>query len=493
MTQIILSSAAWYIVPKGIEYLTSKPSSLDSRVDRIRATFFSYKSTLNRLVHTNPLTEGISGLASIYYSNMWLAILIAPGFQKIIPLKGFDYLFWRTFTCHILFVCKLTKPDCIKFMNSDTGLDYITSKQGLRLVNIILSLGFTKTYLLSFIKSHLPECLASDQLISILDKRLKHSDTYDLLRATYSSARSEEDSVRFRAHRLYDASLTPLSRVRFYDPSARDELFHTIFSDIARENNIRRVNELDDTLRIEFSEHYGDGLLIEAGISIIDRIKACRKYIANMQSVLRELPYYAEDIFDTDPILNQIQCPISLRSIRRTITDPTNKKIVYDYETFKIWLKHKRTSPITREEIPESFDITYEGGSRYDSIMRYRKACLQSKQLQDPEKFITNLKQIFTEISALDDANDIKDASEIVRTFFQKGVLNVYDTSYLNTSDSYKIFKKRHTKDLNERKEEAFKGISIEDFEQYPFMIKEINLEIEKIKLEGQELIKEFL
>ena len=46
MTQIILASAAWYAIPKGVEYLTSEPSSLESRADRIRARLFAFKSAL---------------------------------------------------------------------------------------------------------------------------------------------------------------------------------------------------------------------------------------------------------------------------------------------------------------------------------------------------------------------------------------------------------------------------------------------------------------
>ncbi|KAG6558622.1 hypothetical protein RHABOEDO_000373 [Candidatus Rhabdochlamydia oedothoracis] len=489
MAQIILTSAAWYALPKGIDYLTSRPSSLESRIDRVRARLFAYKATLSRLANTNPLIENLKSMASMYYSNMWLAILIAPGFQKIMPFKGFDSIFWRIFTCHILFICKLSKPDCIKFMKSDAALEYMTSSWGLRCINIFSSFSFTKTHILRFIKSHLPDCLASDQLISILDKKLRPSDAYDLLNASYSPEYSrtlfEEGGIIVR---FFDSSLAPLDRVRGYNPSARDELFNTIFSNAIRAENVTREYEI----RGSFREDHLDGDLIETGASIIRRIKSCRSYIANMQSSLQELPLYAEDIHDTDPILNQIQCPISLRAIRRTITDPTNEKTVYDYESFKIWLEHSRTSPVTRKKIPESFDVRYEGGSRYDSILRYRKTLLQSGELQNPEEFIANLKDIFEEIGTLNDANDIKDASEKVRTFFQKGILNAYDSSYLHALDSCKACKRRHNQDLNDRKEETFQNISLQEVEQSRFIKSELNLEIEKIKTKKEDLIEDF-
>jgi len=489
MTSIILASTAWYVIPQGIDYLTSRPSSLESRVDRIRAKFFAYKDTLNRLANTNPLIESLRSMASMYCSNMWLAILVTPGFQKIIPFKGLDYIFWRVFTCHILFTCKLSKPNCIKFIKSDVALEYMTSPWGLRCINILSSLSFTKAYTLRFIRSLLPECLASDQLISILDKRLLPSDAYDLLNASYSSGYSrvlfEEGGIIVR---FFDSSLAPLDRVRNYNPSARDELFNTIFSNAIRAENATREYEI----RSSFREDLLDGDLIETGVSIIRRIKSCRRYIANMQSTLQELPTYTEDIYDTDPILNQIQCPISLRAIRRTITDPTNEKTVYDYESFKIWLEYSRTSPVTRKAIPESFDVRYEGGSRYDSILRYRKTLLQSGELQNTEEFIANLKDIFEEISTLNDANDIKDASEMVRAFFQKGILNAYDISYLHALDSCKACKRRHNQDLNDRREETFQNISLQEIEQSRFIISELNLEIEKIKTKKEELIEDF-
>ena len=528
MAQIILTSAAWYALPKGIDYLTSRPSSLESRVSRVRARLFIYKSTLSELANTNPLIKNLRGTVSIYCSNMWLAILIAPIFQKIIPVKGLDYIFWRVFTCHMLFACKLSKPNCIKFMSSDAVLEYMTSLWGLRCINILSSLDFTKVRTLRFIRSLLPECLASDQLISILDKRLGHSDAYDLLRATNLSVRLEEETVRSEADGRYDTSLIPLDRVQLYDQSAADELFDSIFSAAARTINIAtnegiRANELEGALSMNFL----DSMLIQIGMSIIDRIKSRRHYIANMQSVLQELPNYAEDIYDTDPILSQIQCPISLRAIRRIITDPTNKKTVYDYESFKIWLQNSRTSPVTRKKIPECFDIRYEGGSRYDSILRYRKTLLQSGELQNPEEFIANLKDIFEEISTLKDANDIKDASEKVRDFFQKGVLNAYDVSYfkvdpktietlLEKNKDYphgvehikkgikfhrsEVHRIQHNQDqyndnmgyMALRSKKGFVEVSIEDFEQYPFIVNELNLEIEKIKTEGQELLRVF-
>ncbi|VHO04709.1 hypothetical protein [Candidatus Rhabdochlamydia sp. T3358] len=495
MAQIILTSAAWYALPKGIDYLTSRPSSLESRVSRVRARLFIYKSTLSELANTNPLIKNLRGTVSIYCSNMWLAILIAPIFQKIIPVKGLDYIFWRVFTCHMLFACKLSKPNCIKFMSSDAALEYMTSLWGLRCINILSSLDFTKVRTLRFIRSLLPECLASDQLISILDKRLRHLDAYDLLRATNLSVRLEEGTIRSEVDGRYDTSLIPLDRVQLYDQSAADELFDSIFSAAARTINIAtnegiRANELEGALSMNFL----DSMLIQIGMSIIDRIKSRRHYIANMQSVLQELPNYAEDIYDTDPILNQIQCPISLRAIRRTITDPTNEKTVYDYESFKIWLEHSRTSPITREEIPENFDVKYEGGSRYDSILRYRKALLQSGELQnsEEEEFIANLKQIFEEICTLNKASDIKTASEMVRDFFQKGVLDAYDISYLNTLDSCEACKRRHNQDLNDRKEETFQSISLQEIDQSRFIINELNLEIEKIKTKKEELIEAF-
>ncbi|KAG6559534.1 hypothetical protein RHABOEDO_000367 [Candidatus Rhabdochlamydia oedothoracis] len=209
------------------------------------------------------------------------------------------------------------------------------------------------------------------------------------------------------------------------------------------------------------------------------------------------------------------------------ITDPTDRKTVYDRNTFETYLKCYDISPTTREKIPEGFNLGNEGGSRYDSILRYRKTLLQSGELQNPEEFIANLKDVFEKISTLNDANDIKDSSEMVRDFFQKGVLNAYDVSYFKIDPktietlleknkdyphgvehikkvikfhSSEVHRIQHNQDqYNDnmgyvplRSKKGFIGVSVEDFEQYPFIVNELNLEMGKIKIEGQELLRVF-
>lgn len=446
MTQIILASAAWYAVPKGIEYLISEPSSLESRVDRIRARLFTFKSALQGLNYPTRLKFAFKA-TSIIVSHMWLATLITPGLAKIIGFKdSYSYGFLKMAVCYALFSSRFI---LIKFINSNRGLDFIMSELGFKLASTEPVLCLINQHMRI---SHLG---AQQELLDVLNRKLEYSAAQELFNAVPSNPPFPLFSI---------------------------------------------------TEKIKFWK-----LLEEKAID----------------SISFHLPQYRESIQDTDPILCKIQCSISGRAPRSVITDPIDRKTVYDRNTFETYLKCYDISPATREKIPEGFNLDNEGGSRYDSILRYRKTLLQSKELQNPEEFIANLKQIFEEICTLNDANDIKDASEVVCAFFQKGVLQAYDVSYFKTDPntietlleknkdypygvehikkgikfhSYEIHRKQHNQDqyndnmgyMPLRSKKGFIEVSLEDFEQYPFIVNELNLEIEKIKTEGQELIQVF-
>ena len=446
MTQIVLASAAWYAVPKGIEYLISEPSSLESRVDRVRSRLFAFKSALQGLNYPTRLKFAFKA-AAIIVSHMWLATLVAPGLARVIGFKdSYSYGFLKMAVCYALFSSRFI---LIKFINSNQGLDFIISEIGFKLAS-------TKP-VLHLINQHMriSHLGAQQELLNILNRKLEYSAAQELFNAVPSSPPFPLFSI--------------IEKIKFWK------------------------------------------LLEEKAID----------------SIGFHLPQYRESIQDTDPILCKIQCSISGRAPRSVITDPTDRKTVYDRNTFETYLKCYDISPATRKKIPGGFNLGNEGGSRYDSILRYRKTLLQSGELQNLEEFITNLKKIFEEISTLDDANDIKDSSEMVRDFFQKGVLNAYDVSYfkvdpktietlLEKNKDYphgiehikksikfhrsEVHRIQHNQDqyndnmgyMPLRSKKGFVEVSIEDFEQYPFIVNELNLEIEKIKTEGQELLRVF-
>ncbi|MGL4540749.1 MAG: hypothetical protein ACRCU0_07255 [Candidatus Rhabdochlamydia sp.] len=431
MAQIILASAAWYAFPKAIEYATSYPSSLESRVDRFRAKLFACKAALYGINYPNKLKTTFK-VTSVIVSHMWLATLISPGLAMVTGFTDrYTYAFLNMAVCYVLFSSKV---GMIKFINSEQGLDFITSEFGFRLVS-------TK-FGLHLINQHFLKAPAGQrELLDILNRKLEYSAAQELLNAVPSNP--------------------PFTRFSIIE-------------------------------KIKFSK-----LLKNRGLHPISLY--LRPYPENMQ--------------DTDPILCKIQCPILGRAPRSLVTDPTDHKTVYDHSTFESYLKNYDISPVTREKIPAGFKIRNEVGSRYDSIIRYRKACLQSGKLQDPQEFIANLRQVFAEILSLNDASDLKNASELVRDFFEEGFFTAYDVSYFKADPklvkrlleeikdyppaverlttglkfhSHEFHRIQHNKDrydedmghrsLTSKRE--FVKVSIDDFEQYPFMVDELNLEI---------------
>ncbi|VHO04710.1 hypothetical protein [Candidatus Rhabdochlamydia sp. T3358] len=132
MTQIILASASWYAIPKGVEYLTSEPSNLESRVDRVRARFFAFKSALQGFNYPTRLKLAFK-TTSIIVSHMWLATLITPGLAKVIGFKdSYSYGFLKMAVCYALFSSRFI---LIKFINSNRGLDFIMSELGFKLAS----------------------------------------------------------------------------------------------------------------------------------------------------------------------------------------------------------------------------------------------------------------------------------------------------------------------------------------------------------------------
>lgn len=338
MTPIILTSAAWYAFPKAIEYATSYPSSLESRVDRCRAKLFACRSALHEINYPDRLKTAFK-VTSFIVSHMWIATWISPGLAMATGFTDrYTYAFLNMAVCYVLFSSKLGMIKCI---NSKQGLDFITSEFGFRLAS--------SKFGLHLINQHFLKAPAGQQeLLDILNRKLEYAAAQELLHAIPSNPPFTRFSI--------------IEKIKFSKLSKNRALHLTNF------------------------------------------------YL---------LPY-AKNIQDTDPILCKIQCPILGRAPRSQVTDPTDHKTVYDRSTFETYLKCYDISPVTREKIPEGFHIN-QVGSRYDSILRYRKACLQSGKLQDPQEFIDNLRKVFTEILSLNDASDLKNASELVPHLTQMG------------------------------------------------------------------------
>lgn len=317
MIQIAMVAAAWYAVPKGIEYLTSRPHHLESRVDCIRERLFTYKSACQGLANANRLTRFIWKATYIPYSHMWLAALIAPGLIKLLRLAISLHKPTYVLLCYSLFYGKeISESKLIAFINSSQMLRFVTTQSGYRLVSSDLGL-----YIINRYTEYSPE---NRELLDILQQRLDYAT----------------------AHRLLTTELE-------HSSSILDKAWIS-----------RRAREM-----VAEPIHY--------------------------ETSLPCLPNYPEDIHDTDPILSKIRCPILGRPPRSIITDPTNPKIMYDQQSFETYLESSNISPITRKNIPKKYSSMFAGGSKYDSIIRYRKACLGLRSLEDPEGFITGISEYF--------------------------------------------------------------------------------------------------
>jgi hypothetical protein len=160
-------------------------------------------------------------------------------------------------------------------------------------------------------------------------------------------------------------------------------------------------------------------------------------------------------------------------------------------------------------------------------VMARLKAHLRLRELEDAESFIAHLKEVFAEICTLESTEEVKTASEQVRDFFQEGFFAAYDVSKILENRKYRDSEIKHGMELREQSVEQrrqkerksgfyksvhrehqyesntrsifscgpkeFVGVSIHDFEEYPFIENELDLEIQMIKQEGSELIQEFL
>lgn len=434
MTQIVLA-VAWYSIPKGIDCAVSRFPSLQSRMDRILTKIFTYQS---KSIYLNTCIKYTFVITSAVVSHMWLVLLIALATEKITSIADPTYGFIKVAICYAVFSIK---TNTIKLINSNWMLDFITSEFGLKCANPLGLFLINRCLKKSYLSGEL-------DLLDILNKRLDASSTQKLL-----------ETQRF----------PPLT-------------------------------------------HF----------TVIERIKLYR-YLES--KIGCSMDYYRRNICDIDPILSKISCPILGGAPQDLTTDPTDKKTIYDSFIFAIYLQYTDISPITGKKIPQDFDAILDGGGRYECILNYRKACLQSKELQDPKEFIANLKEVFAEILTLDSARDIKKASKKVCDFFQKGFLSTYDAQYFTVEPQlinafleqktelphalgyikkglkpqpYKTHKYEHRLDQYDinnplASKAGFIAVSIDDFENYPFIENELALEIEKIKTTGQELIQAFL
>lgn len=543
MSSIIFTSAAWYAIPKGIKYLTTDcgtPSQ--SKMGRIRAKLFGCRHALKNLAYTNAFTKFFYEILEIPYARMWIAVLTAPVVKQVLPFKNPTDGLLQIAICYSLFSSKYFLQS---FMKSSRGIECIASFWTLKILHTRAGLDFIK----SLLSEDRWEASSFRQMRMVLELRLHPSDAYDFLRA------KDKENL-----------LNVVERVKNYKSDIEVKLLLTIVKNrhperfgILEEDPLAHLPQKTREILLSLSNFGSD-------YSILDEAKGNRiflqelfscfsgvlKSLSNMperifpslmesqyERLLPKLPDYPEDIHDTDPILSKIQCSLLLRPIRSAIVDPTNQQTIYDAGALEAYLKHDRASPMTRKEISTDFDLESSRGSKYDTVLRYRKACLRLGKLKEPKDFIANLKQVFAEISQLESVNHLKQASQEVCDFFQEGFLSAYDTRGLEYDDwtrdlarrtgvphqkpyIYDFCKWEHNRALGARDEITNFGVrkwirlpdeilgpedfdqlgnrkpvesfapTVENFDQYRFIKEEVEKEIQKIQTEQKDLIQTF-
>lgn len=542
MVPVILTSVAWYAIPKGIKYLTTDCEvDPQSKIECIREKLFDYKSALEEFVCANAFTRFTYKALQIPYSYMWLSVLIAPGLKKPQLVTSPADRFLQMAICYSLYSSKCFLKF---FIRNPLGIECITSLWGLRILRAGVVLDFIRNSLSE--DRELREKDSFWQMMMVLKLRLKASDAYDFLRV-----RGKENLLavveRVKCYKSEREINDLLEIIRSRFPERVDSLeedFLKYQSQQVQEILLNVRNFMDNFSILDSLTLYriSSPSVFECISSMIPPCLSQLLFQHQYEYHLPNLPDYPEDIHDTDPILNKIQCPLLFRPIRSAVVDPTNQQTVYDRKALEAYLEHKRTSPITQKEISGTFYPHLERGSKYDTILRYRKACLQLEKLKDSEEFIANLKQVFTEVYKLENPLHLKKASKKVRDFFQVGLLNAYDVRGLEYEDclqaeilrmnipdllsaqapyNYKLCKLEHNLRQSNRDEVTNFGIktwmripqemlvsedfdrlrnprnplelTIENFDQYRFIEEEVNREIQKIKTEGKELLKVFL
>lgn len=541
MLPIVLTSVAWYTIPKGITYLTAWQYQPESKIDRIRAKLYDCKCGFINLVYPNSLTRFTYEALQIPYTHLWLSAWIVPGMKKVLPFALPGDRFLQMAVCYALFTSKYMLK---RFIKSPEGIEWVASKWGLRILSTGIGLGLIEKALTESIWASSRDDVL--WMILVLQQRLKPSDAYDFLRARGEEALlSVVDRVKAYASEEVVGNLSQIIDNRFpprfgivEENEDEDERLETMLG-ISRgtfrwvANTMRNASILDNV-----STH----MIFNRPPSVRDYLFAYRSWFLRgfrSEEIVVHLPDYPEDIHDTDPILSKIQCPILHRPLRSAVIDPTNQKTIYDREAFAKYLTCNRVSPMTKRVISESFDANRERGSKYDTILRYRKACLRLKKLEDPEEFMTNLKLVFAEVCSLENASSLKEASERVRDFFQVGFLSAYDIRGLEydwvqvrslrasglpeqAPYDHEACRREHNQRQNRRDEGTNFGVRkwirpagdrltnedfdqpgkrkpgnpleplIENFDQYRFIVEEVNREMQNMKTHKEELIEAF-
>ncbi len=539
MLPIILTSVAWYTIPKGIEYLTTDcEMEPQSKIEHIQTKLFGCKCMLGNLARANTLSKFVYKFLQIPYTRMWIAVLIAPGLKKILPFKSPTDRLLQMAICYSLFSSNYFLK---RFIKSSQGIKCMTSPWGLKVLHTDVGLYFMEKIL----SENRWRSNSFRQMMIVLELQLQPSDTYDFLKA--KNKENLLSVVERIKHYKSDSEFEQLLNIinnrypeRF---GAIDEDQLECLPQQTREL-LLIISNFESSLSIfdkVFSESpsFGGPCSIREYLSAVPRYLFPYLYQSEFEPLLPKLPDYPEDIHDTDPILNKIQCPLLCRSIRSAVVDPTNQQTIYDRRALKAYLQHDKSSPITRKKICTTFDPESKRGSKYDTILRYRKACLRLEKLKEPEEFIANLKQVFLEVSKLESPSDVKQASEGVRDFFQEGFLSAYDTRNLEYDDwtrdlarrtgapeqaryIYWECKLKHNHMLSSRDLYTNFGVrkwirlpdeilepedydqfgnrkpgnrfepTIENFDQYRFIEEEVRREIQKIKESQEELIQFF-
>lgn len=173
MVPVILTSTAWYAIPKGMEYLTTDcGSNPQSKIDSIRTTLFGCKGILKNLAYANSLTKLAYKAVQIHYPYMWLSVLITPG-VKTLPFITATNVFVQIAICYALHISLQS------FVKSNRGIEWLTSLSGLNILNSRIG-GFIEDALSEeYAMSNNP---AVKQMITVIKLRLKPSDAYEFLR-----------------------------------------------------------------------------------------------------------------------------------------------------------------------------------------------------------------------------------------------------------------------------------------------------------------------
>lgn len=359
MISVILTSAVWYAVPKGIEYLTTDcQTEPQSKVEHIRETLFDCKSVLEDVICANIFTKFAYKALQIPYSHMWVAILITPGFKKVLSCKNPVDRLLQVAICYSLFSSKWLLKHFIK---SPQGIECMTSSWGIRMLNIGIGLDFIEHSLCEGSGNN-----AAGQMRKVLELQLKPLDAYEFFRA-----KSKENLLsiieRIKCYKSAEEVNSLLDIVNDRFGVIEEDWLKSLPSQIRK--NLLNVCGLVDNRSIvdclthkisstgDLSREWYNSIYARAiaELKIHPQQYGSQKKIE--KAIMNAFPIPAA--FHEDLTLRSYICPITLEPIRYPVEEPTTRDhqqdqdnpVLYERSAIMNILESNPISPITQKPL----------------------------------------------------------------------------------------------------------------------------------------------